>query len=273
MRRVPALVLTGVAAGALALPACDKQTVQVGFRPVAGTTYRYELRVRSTTTTRLGDDAPERSVDDAVLESHDTVLSSTPEEVRVQVVLTRSGSPDRTFVVRFDRFAQLAGVEAVDGLPPGVLGPGAFPEFLPAAVTAPPDRPLVTGERWKIDARPNLPGTPPDTRLQGSGRLVSVGESGGRKVASVKAETRLPLRSSSTLRDAAVSLEGVETTTISAKRALSDGSVQSSTSVTKGTFALTLTPPASTGGSVNGTLQVEIRSTTQRLPDEDGKKG
>jgi hypothetical protein len=272
MRRVHALVLLGAVGGALALPACDKQKVLVGFRPTAGTTYRYELRVQSTTTTRLGGDAPERSVDDTVLESRDTVLSSTPDEVRVQVVLARGGSPDRTFIVRFDRFAQLARVEAVDGLPPDVLGPGAFPEFLPAAATAPPNRPLATGERWTIDAHANLAGAPSDTRLQGSGRLVSVGSSDGRKVASVKAETRLPLHSASTLRDAAVSLDGVETTTISARRALADGSVQSSTAVTKGTFALSLTP-AGTGGSVSGTLEVEIRSATRRLPDEGARKG
>lgn len=271
MRRLHALLLAGVAA-AVALPGCEKQPVQVGFRPPAGATYRYELRVQSTTTTRLGDEAPDRAVDDAVLESRDTVLSSTPDEVRVQVVLARSGSPARTFVVRFDRFAQLAGVEAVDGLPPDVLGPGAFPEFLPAAATAPPNRPLAPGERWTIDARPNLPGTSADTRLQGSGRLVSVGSSGGRKVATLKAETRLPLRSSATLRDAAVSLDGVETTTVNATRALADGSVQSSTAVTKGRFDLVLTGAAAARASVTGTLDVEIRSTTRRLPDDGDKK-
>ena len=142
---------------ALASRCSSEDKVQVAFRPKVGDTFRYELKVRSVTETRLGTAAPERTVDEAVLEATDTVLEAGPEEVRVQVVLRRSGSPDRSFVVRFDRAAQLSGVETVEGLPPGVLGPLAFPEFLPAAAAAPPNRMLSPGR----EVEDRLPARPP----------------------------------------------------------------------------------------------------------------
>ncbi|MDQ2826729.1 MAG: hypothetical protein M3Y04_07205 [Actinomycetota bacterium] len=271
-RRGPSLILaTAVACGA-ALTGCDKQAVRVGFRPDTGAVYRYEISVKSTTTTNLGDAAPQTSVDDVVLQSVETVLDSGPDAVRVRVQLTRAGSPDRTFVVRFDRGAQLAGVDAVDGLPPDVLGPDGLPEFLPAAATAPPDRPLSPGEKWKIDATSTPAGGAP-VRLQGSGQLVKVTTSAGRKVASIKADTTLPQSSTKPVGDATVTLDGTETTQSTATRTLSDGAVQESTSVTKGTFRLVLSPkPGQQAEPVPGTMSVEIRSQTRRLPD-DTKKG
>ncbi len=268
LRRLPlALLLPALAAGGLT--ACDKEAVHVGFRPEAGASYRYEIKVQSVTTTLLGDEAPDRSVDDVTLESRDTVLSAAPGEVRVQVQLRRVGSPDRTFLVRFDRAAQLAGVDAVDGLPPAVLGPAGLPEFLPAAVTAPPDRPLSPGEKWRIDATPTLSGAAP-VRLEGTGRLVKVSTSGGRKVASIKAETSVPLSSTSKVADATVTISGTETTESTATRALVDGVVQEANSVTKGTYNLVLSPNGS-GAPVTGTMAVEIRAQTRRLPDEAKK--
>lgn len=275
MRFLRLLLLPPLAFGALT--ACEKESVHVGFRPEAGASYRYEIKVQSVTTTVLGKEPPQRTVEEITLESRDTVLSAGPEEVRVEVVLRRAGSPDRTFRVRFDRAAQLAGVDEIDGLPPEVLGPAALPEFLPAAATAPPDRALSPGEKWKIEATPTLPSAAP-VRLEGTGQLVKVSTSGGRKVASIKAETTRPLSGSSKVGDAMVTLTGTETTQSTAIRALADGSVHEASSVTKGTYTLSLAPQASASAAVplNGTMQVEIRSQTKRLPDEgqaQGKKG
>ena len=266
VRRLAFFLLPAVASAGLT--ACSEEPVHVGFRPESGASYRYEIKVQSVITTVLGDDPPERSVDEVTLESRDTVLSSSPEEVRVQVVLRRAGSPDRTFRVRFDRGARLAGVDQVDGLPPEVMGPVGFPEFLPAAATAPPDRPLSPGEKWKIDATSNLPGAQ-GARLEGTGRLVKVSTSGGRRVASIKAETSIPLSTSSRVGNSTVTISGTETTESTASRALSDGAVQEASAVTKGTYTLSLAPPAGGGGGpVAGTMSVEIRSQIRRLPDE-----
>jgi hypothetical protein len=274
LRRPSALLLVP-ALGFGALGACHKATtVHVGFRPGTGATYRYEITVHSVTTTVLGDQPADRSTDDVTLESTETVLSSGPDAVHVQVVLRRAGSPDRTFQVRFDRGAQLSAVDAVDGLPPDVLGAVGFPEFLPAAATAPPDRPLSAGDTWKIDAQPALGGAAP-VRLEGTGRLVKVTSSGGRKVASIKAQTRLPLSSTTDVGGATATIEGTEVTDSTAGRAVADGAVQDASSVTTGTFHLTISPKAGAGGApVTGTMSVEIRSSTKRLPDaEAAKKG
>jgi hypothetical protein len=269
VRPLVLLLLPALAAGTLT--ACSKgESVHVGFRPEAGATYRYEIKVQSVTVTVLGDDAPERAVDDVTLESTDTVLSAAPEEVRVQVQLRRAGSPDRMFNVRFDRAAQLAGVDAVDGLPPEVLGPAGLPEFLPAAVTAPPDKALSPGEKWKIDATPTLAGAQP-VRLEGTGRLVKVTSAGGRKVASIKAETRVPLSSTSRVGDATLTISGTETTESTASRALADGVVEDASSVTRGTYQLVLSPAPGAGIPLTGSMTVEIRSQTRRLPDEAKK--
>jgi hypothetical protein len=265
VRRLGVLLVPALAAGALT--GCAKhQAVHVGFRPQAGASYRYEIKVQSATVTTLGDGAPERSTDDVTLQSVETVLSAAPDEVRVQVQLHREGSPDRTFTVRFDRGAQLAGVDSVDGLPPDVLGPGGFPEFLPAAATAPPDRALSAGEKWKIDANPTLPGAGA-VHLQGTGRLVKVVTSGGRKVASIKAETSLPLSGTTKVGDSTVTLSGTERTESTASRAVTDGVVDDATAVTRATYGVVVSPPTAGGPEVRGTMVVEIRSQTRRLPD------
>jgi len=259
----------------LLLPACSKgdEKVEVAFRPPVGAQYRYEVKVQSVTTTRLGSDPAERTVDETVLETTATVLAATPEEVRVRVELRRPGSPDRTFIVLFDRAAQLSGVESVEGLPPDILGESAFPELLPAASAAPPKRPLAIGERWRIDAQPDFPGSG-SARLVGEGRLEKVSEVDGRKVASIKAETSLPLSSTTTLRDATLGVVGTETTESTATRVLADGAVESASTVTKGDFTLTLTPPGTESGpALTGTMTIEVRSQTRRLPEGAADKG
>lgn len=254
------------------MTACDKESVHVGFRPEAGASYRYEIKVQSVTTTVLGDEAPDRAVEEVTLESRDTVLASAPDEVRVQVVLRRAGSPDRTFHVRFDRAAQLAGVDLVDGLPPEVLGPVGLPAFMPAAATAPPDRALSPGEKWKIDATPSVPGASGSVRLEGTGRLVKVTTVGGRKVASIKAETSVPLSTTTQVGGATVSISGTERTESTGNRALADGVVEEATSVTRGTYDLVMSSPTGAGAPVRGTMSVEIRAQTKRLPDEAKKR-
>ena len=272
MRRLVLLLLPPLALGALT--GCQKSaSVHVGFRPAAGATYRYEIKVQTVTTTVLGDQPPDRSTDDVTLVSTETVLSSGPDGVHVQVQLRRAGSPDRTFLVRFDRGAQLSGVDAVDGLPPDILGPGGLPDFLPAAATAPPDKPLSTGQKWKIDAQPAVAGAAP-VRLEGTGQLVKVSTVTGRKVASIKADTRLPLSSTIQLGAATATIEGTEVTQSTASRALADGAVQEADSTTTGTFRLVVSPRAGTQGApVTGTMSVEIRSQTRRLPDTVATKG
>lgn len=269
MRRPPVqliVAIVGLLAAVLALGACRQSKVHVAFRPEVGARYRYEVKVSKVTTIRLGTEPEQRSTEETALQVENTVLAAGNGEVRMHVVLRRANSPDRTFVVRFDRAAQLAGVEAVEGLPASVLGPSTFPEFLPAAAAAPPDRPLSPGESWKIDARPSLPGAP-TARLEGTGRLVSVKESGKRKVASIRSETRLPLTSAIDLRGGTATLDGVETTETNSSRSVVDGAVEKADSVSIGDYRVTVSAPfGERGPSVPGTMTIEVRSQTTRLP-------
>jgi len=255
----------GVVCLALGLTACRRDTVRVSFRPAPGANYRFEVRVHSVTTTRLAGRDPDRSVDDIVLRVDETVVSATGGEARVQVRLRQAGMPDRSFIVRLDRAAQLAGVDAIDGLPPSVVGPDALPEILPGAPGAPPDRPLAPGERWTIDAPARFPGSG-DARLEGSGRLVALSLVDGRKVASTRAVTRLPLTSTAAVRGNAVALDGTETTDGTATRDIIDGAVERATTVTRGDFGVVLAPAGDVRGSrVAGTLTIEVTSDTRRL--------
>ena len=247
-----------------ALSACSDDKVRVAFRPEVGDRYRYEVRVRSVTTTDIGGEPPERTTDDAVIEADATVVEATPEQARLRVVLRRKGTPDRTLLLRFDRAAQLAGVEAVDGLPPQGLGSLSLPEVLPAAAAAPPDRPLAPGERWKISAESG-PGGSGGGRLEGTGQLVGLGQSGQDRVADIRSTTRLPLSSTTRLGEVGLSLEGVETTEATTRRSLRDGAVVSATSRTEGSYRITLTPSGSEAGTLDGSMRVEVSSETRRL--------
>lgn len=267
MRRWGSAVIWGLTAACAggALAACAPGTVRVSYRPPVGARYRHEVRVHSVTTIRLAGSPPEETVDDAVLLTEDTVLSAGPGEVRVQVLLRQAGEADRTFLVRLDRAAQLAGVEAVEGLPPSVLEPGALPQILPGAPGAPPDRPLAPGERWTIDAPAGTPSNG-GARVVGSGRLVELGLLDGRKVASTRARTRVPLTNTARLRGSTLSLDGTETTEGTATRTLADGAVERATTVTRGEFRVRLAPSGDEQAvSVDGTLSIEVRSETRRL--------
>jgi hypothetical protein len=91
-------------------------------------------------------------------------------------------------------------------------------------------------------------------------------------VATTRSITVLPLRRAVQVRGGTLLLDGTETTDTTATRYLTDGSIEHSSSVTHGQFAITLTPPSPEAGSVvTGTLSLEVRSDTRRLtpPDRD----
>lgn len=255
-----------MASTVLSAGGCRQSEVLVSFRPPVGAEYRYEVRVTRTVEVNLGTDPADRSTDTSVLHVDNTVLDAAPGEVRMQVRLRRPNSPDRTFVVRFDRGAQLAAVEAVETLPPEVLGADTFPEFLPAAVAAPPDRPIAPGERWHVTTKVQLPDAP-GARLESEGQLVALKKLRGREVASIRSETRLEELSSTTrLRGATAVLRGTENTETVASRSVTDGAVEEATSETSGRYEVTLSPPGAGGPPITGTVAIEVHSETRRVP-------
>ena len=270
MRRWTAVV----ALLALALPACRDDTVRVTFRPAVGAVYRYEVTVRSHSEVRIAGEKPDRRDEEVVLQSEHTVLDAGPDGVRVRVILGDASGSVRTFVVVFDRAAQLESVEADDAAAVGeTSAPGTdatafgISEIFPAAAGAPPDRRLAPGERWAVDDTVAVPGSVGDARLVGEGRLVELGIDDGEEVA--RLATSAVLRLQVAQQDEGgetVLLDGEQVTEQRSTHDLVDGAVRSASSTTTGTFALEIEPPfGQLRDAVRGTLEVRVTSKTVRL--------
>jgi hypothetical protein len=255
---------TVVAGFALLCTACRDDRVVVTYDPSAGATYTYTVHIESTSTSTFpGRNATPRDVAD--LQVRQRVLDTNGDTIRVEVTLDRVGVGERTFVMRFDRAAQLTAVESVEGIPAEALGDLGLAEIFPAAAGAPPVRKLRPGDRWTIDDHVQLPGMASPASLTGEGRLVELGVVDGHDTATVESSTSLPVSSTVTNANSVQMLTGVDTTSITVVYDLADGSVLHSTSDTKGTFSAELTPPEGrTGAPIQGTVSVDVRSDIRR---------
>jgi hypothetical protein len=260
--------MRGLAAGAvvamLLLGACKPGAVRVDFRPRSGSTYTYAIDVKAATTTAIDGRAPTVSTSDEHLEARHVVQAIEGGGVVVDVKVTGSNAPERTFEVTLDRAASLVEVQRIEDIPASVLGDLGLSEVFPAAAGAPPDRRLRPGARWTIDEPVTLPGIQ-TVRLTGSGRLVELGVVDGRQVATIKSTYHLPVRQTSQGAEGVVTLDGTQSTQTTATHALKDGAVESVRARTTGRFAMTLAPPPGQAGpELKGHLDLEVESTTRR---------
>lgn len=253
----------------LLLSACRADTVRLSFRPSVGDVYRYEVTVTSRSEVRLPGAEPDVRAEEVVLQSEHTVLEADDDGVRVQVILADASGSVRTFVVRFDRAAQLEEVEADDALVDATEAAEQFgiSEIFPAASGAPPDRRLAPGDRWSIDESIELPGAVGRSVLRGSGRLTELGVLDGQDIARVSAETEVELASESvSLEGEVLRLDGEQSTTQRASHDLDDGSVREASSSTRGVYDLEIRPPLGRlGEPIRGSLTVEVSSRSRRL--------
>lgn len=265
MRRITAVVLAVVA---LTLGvACEENTVNLAFQPSPGDRYSYRVEVEAMAEAKVGEQAPRRTRSSNVFEAQHAVLEAAPSGSRVEVRLREQGGVPRTFVVRLDRAAHLAEVQSIEGLPASALGGLGLSEIFPAAAVAPPDRPLSPGSRWSID-EPVRIATPEAARLVGRGRLARLGVAGGREVATVESDYRLPVRRTAQERRNQLALNGSQSTQASTTYDLADGSVVSVDARTRGTYDIMLLPPPETPGTpIPGTLAVEVHSVTRRVSE------
>jgi hypothetical protein len=265
MRRWTGLLLV---LASLVATGCRDDTVRVTFRPKVGQVFRYEVTVHSRSEVRIAGEDPQVHEDDIVLQSEHTVLAAGPNGVRVKVVLGDASGSVRTFVVRFDRAAQLESVESDD--PIGAAQDAntfGISEIFPAAAGAPPERRLGPGERWAIDDRVAVPGSIGRARLTGTGRLVSLGVEDDADVAKLATTSRLQLASEQQTKDGEeVRIDGEQVTEQHASHDLRDGAVRSASSRTTGRFSLEISPPVGQlRAPVHGTLTVTVSSSTKRL--------
>lgn len=266
-RRFPALALAALLALAL-VAGCQPGTARVTFRPAVGSRYRYELTVHTVVTLHLDGRPADRSDDEVTLRADQQVLSRARDGARVRVDVRATDGTTRSFVARFDDHGRLLAVDSLEGVAADVLGQLGLPEIFPAAAEAPPDRPLAPDARWRIDERVRVPfgDVVTTARVRGEGHLVGLRPVGRGRVATIAGQTRVPLSGRATLRGSAVSLAGTETTSSHSVRDLADGAVVTASSTTTGRFSLTLSPPAGADGEpVQGSVDVEVRSSTRRL--------
>lgn len=251
----------------LVVTGCRDDTVRVTFRPPVGAIYRYEVTVHSRSEVRLPGEAPDVREEQIVLQSEHTVLESGPDGVRVQVILGDAAGSVRTFVVRFDRAAQLESVEGDDALPGEDTPVFGISEIFPAAAGAPPDRRLEPGERWSVDDLVVVPSSVGESRLTGVGRLVELGIEDGEDVARLATSAVLQVHTSQPDGSGeVVRLDGEQTTEQRSSHDLRDGAVRTSSSTTVGTFDLEVRPPfGELRDPVRGTLRVHVTSRTTRL--------
>lgn len=259
-----ALALGGLCAASLV--ACSPGTVRIAFRPRVGARYSYQVKIRTRSTLRVDDGRAPKSQDvTATLKVEQLVLSTDENGSVVQVVLRTTPADERTVLVRLDRAAQLVGLEPANSKDAATVADLGVAEVFPAAVGAPPDRPLRPGERWRVDSPLTLPASTP-SRLVGEGRLTGLGVVGGRRSATVATVSTLPVvrRTGSSGRNEA-DLEGIQKTATTASHALVDGAIQAARSTTRASYSLRLLPPPGvTEEPVRGHLELEVTSSTER---------
>jgi hypothetical protein len=264
MRRAIVMLAAVVA---MVTTGCQDDHVTIAYQPKPGATFTYAIHVASTTTNTFPDRpvAPPPGLVPADFTARHRVLDAQGGTTRVEVRLAREGLGERTFVMRFDRAAQLTAVESVEGIPAEALGSLGLSEIFPVAAGAPPDRPLRPGDRWTIDDQVQLAGMDAPARLTGTGHLVQLGVVDGHKTATVTSATTLPLTSTTASSVGVNTLTGTQTTTITVVYDLADGSVRHSSAQTIGQFDVLLGPPAGQPGApITGTLRVELRSEIRR---------
>lgn len=265
-RLAAAVTAVAVAVGA---PACGSSTALVSLRPRTGAHLRYRVDVRASTTTTLDGASPRRTSDELRLTIDERVVGSSASGTTVAVELHSRTEPTQRFVAHLDRTGQLAEIARVEGLPSGVLGRLGISELFPSSAAGPPSRRLRAGDRWAVRRPVQLPDRDHAT-LVGSGQVTAFSIDRGRRVALVEERYRVPVRQ--TTRDASgtVELDGVESTTSTSSRDVSDGTAVRAKASTVGRFHVILHPPPSSPSStgrtaVTGTMVVELDSTTIRL--------
>jgi hypothetical protein len=260
VRRLAVLLAITFVAG------CRPDTVAVSFRPAVGALYRYEIRVHAVSTTALEGRDPERKDEQVRLVSEHTVLDAGKAGVRVRVLVGEPGELAQSFVVRFDRAAQLRSVESAEGAAPDIVGALGVPEIAPGATGAPPGRRLAPGDSWDVVRRVAIPGSSRPARLHTHGTLRELGIEGDEEVARLRSTTDLPIEASTSSELGTLDLSGAQRIVQRVTYDLDDGSVRRATATTTGRFTIRLLPPTGeTSVAIPGTLIVRVTSTTRRL--------
>jgi len=249
------LVAALLAVAGLGLVGCRADTVELGFEPEPGATYRYRYEIEATVTRRIEGEDPRTTTVEMTFDSEQTVVEEAEGGTLVEVTLTSDDAPPHTATVVIDRAGSLEAFQQVDGLPADAVGlpTGAL---LTAAATEPPRRPLSIGDDWEVQ----------EGTVTGTGRLDRLGVLDGQPSAVVETTIREALDETTERLGSTVALAGDLPSVTTTAFDVRDGSVRRSRTHSKGTVHLLVSPPVDVQAApVEAVVIYELLVTTTRL--------
>ena len=253
MSRRPLAVLLAVAT--LGVVGCRSDTVELGFEPEPGATYRYRYEIEATVTRQVEGESARTTLVQMTFESEQTVVEEADGGTLMEITLTAEGAPPHTARVVIDRAGSLEAFQQVDGLPADEVGlpTGAL---LAAAATEPPDRPLAIGDDWEVD----------EGTVSGEGHLDRLGVLDGEPAAIVETTILEVLAETTERLGSAVGLDGDLRSVTTTAFDVGDGSVRRSLTDSEGTVDVVVSPPADVQTApVQAVVTYELEVTTTRL--------
>jgi hypothetical protein len=252
MHRRLALLALALVGGA----GCRSEAVTLGFEPAEGARYAFAYEIVGTVTTTVEGEAPERVELRTSLRSTQEVVGATPDGVVVAVELRSEGGAPRTAEVVLDRAGSLRSIERIEGLPVDTFALPAAGSLVASEAAAPPDGPLVLGDRWTIG----------EAGLTGEARLARLGVLDGSAAAQVTATLTEAIDRVDEVGDSDVRLAGTLRSTTSTDYDLVDGSIRRATTTTAGRVEATIAPPEGiTAEPVQASIRYELEVVTRRL--------
>lgn len=251
---------------AATLTACDPHTIDLGFDPSVGDTFRFRSTIQTEVARVVDGRADEPISETATLEASESVTSVDDDAVTIDVSITRDGAPARDYTARFARGQHLTAADLIEGAAADAVGLDLAAN-LPSDLASPPDGPLEPGARWSISRQVETGnGT---IVVTGQGRVRALGVEKGRDVAVVEVDLRVPIQSSLNNPNGVVHLEGTQTSRSRTTYDIVEGTVQRDQTTLDGEVTFVLEPPSGVRAEpVPGSIIYSVTTNTQRVADD-----
>lgn len=262
--RRPALAI-GIGVLALATTACEPHTIDLGFDPAVGDTFRFESTIETEVLRTVDDRAEEPVVETSTLEATETVTDIADGTVTMDVEITRDGAPARSYTASFERGEHLTAADLAEGAASEAIGVDLAAD-LPTDLSSPPDGALEPGERWTISR--SVDTGHGEIQITGTGHVRSLGVIDGHDVAVIEVEVTVPIASSLDNPNGVVHLDGIQVSRSRAVYDLNEGTVRRDRTTVEGEVALVIEPPGELDAEpVEGTIVYSVATQTRRVSD------
>lgn len=242
--------------GALALVACQPDTVTLGFEPAQGDVFRYRYDIELTLTRVTDGGEPESTELTTSIVSEQRVLEHGSAGTLTRVELSSEGAAPRTATVVLDRAGSLAAIEEIADLPVAEFTLPAGAAVFAAQAAQPPAGALRLGDRWRID----------DDMLRGEARLERLGVVDDEHVAVVSTSITESLDEAARSGLSGVDLAGELRTVTSTMFDLHGGAIRRGSSTSSGDIDVLVAPPAGVvADAVPATITYRLIVRTTRL--------